>query len=65
MISVDKGDFYKILCSYTPEELNEFISSKGKLKTVNAVTFITDEEILKNEKESIESKLEDALKQYL
>lgn len=40
---MDKTDFFKILCTYTPEELNEFISSKGKIKMVNAVTFLDNE----------------------
>ena len=42
---MDKPNFYKILCSSTPEEINEFISSKGKKKMVNAVTFLDDEYI--------------------
>ena len=47
---MDKPDFYKILCSSTPEEINEFISSKGKKKMVNAVTFL-DEEYVKSQQE--------------
>lgn len=39
---MEKHDFFKILCSSTPEELNELISSKGKKKMVNAVTFLSD-----------------------
>ena len=35
-----KPDFFHILCTSTPEELNKFISSKGKKKIVNAITFI-------------------------
>lgn len=45
---MDKPDFYKILCSSTPEEINEFISSKGKKKMVNAITFL-DKEYTKSE----------------
>lgn len=35
-----KPDFFHILCTSTPEELNNFISSKGKKKMVNAITFL-------------------------
>ena len=42
---MEKPDFYKILCTSTPEEINEFISSKGKKKMVNAITFLDDEYI--------------------
>ena len=38
-----KPDFFHILCTSTPEELNEFISLKGKKKMVNAITFIDKE----------------------
>lgn len=34
-----KETFYKILIQSTPEEINNFISSKGKKKPVNAITF--------------------------
>jgi len=37
---MDKQDFYKILCSSSPEEINAFISSKGKTKMMNAITFV-------------------------
>ena len=50
---MDKTDFYKILCSSTPEEINEFISSKGKKKMINAVTFL-DEEYVKSHQEITE-----------
>ena len=40
---MDKSDFYKIICSSTPEEINHFISSKGKIKNVNAITFLDDQ----------------------
>ena len=40
---MDKSDFYKILCSSTPEEINHFISAKGKIKNVNAITFLDDQ----------------------
>ena len=40
---MEKHDFFKILCSSTPEELNELISLKGKKKAVNAVTFLSDD----------------------
>lgn len=62
---MEKNDFYKILCSSTPEELNEFISSRGKTKAVNAITFITDEEILESEKEFINNKLNFLIKENL
>lgn len=41
---MNKENFYKILCHTTPEELNEFISLRGKKKMVNAITFIDDNE---------------------
>lgn len=41
---MDKQSFYNILCKYTPEELNKFISKNGKKKMVNAVTFSKKEE---------------------
>ena len=50
---MDKPDFYKILCSSTPEEINEFISSKGKKKMVNAITFL-NEEYVKSQQEITE-----------
>lgn len=37
---MEKENFYKILCSTTPEELNKFISQHGKKKMANAITFI-------------------------
>lgn len=40
---MNKSDFYEILCSYTPEKINEFISSKGKIKMINAITFLDDQ----------------------
>jgi len=46
---VEKPDFYKILCNSTPEEINKFISSKGKRKMVNAITFLDDEYIKERE----------------
>jgi len=49
---MEKGDFFKILCKSTPEELNEFIASKGKRKMVNAITFIDPEENKKYEVQS-------------
>ena len=42
---MDKDSFLKILCSSSVTEINELIASKGKLKTVNAVTFLSDEYI--------------------
>ena len=62
---MEKCDFYNILCTSTPEEINEFISSKGKIKMVNAITFITDEEILKAEKEAIRNQLNFLIKKFL
>ncbi len=50
-----KPDFYHILCTSTPEELNEFISSKGKIKMVNAITFINKDKDSTNIKESGEN----------
>ena len=40
---MDKYDFYEILCKSSPEEINEFISSKGKIKMVNTITFLDDQ----------------------
>ena len=37
---MDKETFYNILTEYTPEQLNEFISTKGKKKMTNAICFI-------------------------
>ena len=37
---MDKKSFYEILCSITPEELNELLTQRGKKKMVNAITFI-------------------------
>ena len=37
---MEKEDFYKILCTYTPEMINRFISAKGKRKMVNLITFV-------------------------
>ena len=58
-----KGDFYKILCTSTPEEINEFISLKGSKKMVNAVTFIkpklidnSNDKLLSSEQQNIENK---------
>ena len=48
---MEKPDFYKILCTSTPKEINEFISSKGKKKMVNAITFL-DDEYIKSEQNS-------------
>lgn len=42
---MDKTQFFDILCTSTPEEINEFISSKGKKKMVNAITFLDKEYI--------------------
>lgn len=41
---MNKESFYDILCHYTPEELNAYISEKGKKKMVNAITFIKNNE---------------------
>lgn len=46
---MDKKSFYDILCSITPEELNELISLKGKRKMVNVFTEIPKEEEGENE----------------
>lgn len=52
-----KLDFFHILCTYTPEELNKFISAKGKIKTVNAITFMNNEDDnLKNKKDNSDEK---------
>ena len=45
---MDKKSFYEILCSTTPEELNELLTQRGKKKMVNAITFI---DIENNEEE--------------
>lgn len=42
---MEKAQFFDILCTSTPEEINEFISSKGKKKMVNAITFLDKEYI--------------------
>lgn len=49
---MEKEDFYKILCTFTPEELNKFISSKGKRKLINIVTPISPKEDKKQEEVS-------------
>lgn len=36
---MEKNDFFQILCTFTPEELNEFISSKGKIKKVDIIRY--------------------------
>lgn len=36
---MEKSDFFQILCTFTPEELNEFISSKGKIKKVDIIRY--------------------------
>jgi len=41
---MEKVDFLKILCNSKPEEINEFISSKGKKKMVNGVIFMSSDE---------------------
>ena len=46
---MDKKSFYEILKTITPDELNELISSKGKKKMVNGVTFIKDKENINND----------------
>ena len=50
---MDKETFYEILCEYTPEQLNELISSKGKKKPCNAVTFRDIEDIKNQIKENV------------
>ena len=42
---MDKVSFYSILCSYAPEQINNFISANGKRKLVNAITFISDDSL--------------------
>ena len=41
---MEKVDFLKILCNSKPEEINEFISSKGKKKMINGVVFLSSKE---------------------
>lgn len=41
---MNKESFYNILCHYTPDELNKYISDKGKKKEVNAITFVKNKE---------------------
>jgi hypothetical protein len=41
---MDKKSFYEILCSTTPEELNELLTERGKKKMVNGITFIDQED---------------------
>lgn len=50
---MDKETFYEILCEYSPEQLNELISSKGKKKPCNAVTFRDIEDTKNKIKENI------------
>ena len=42
---MDKQSFYEILCNTTPEELNDFLTEKGKKKMVNVITFIDQDTI--------------------
>ena len=42
---MNKETFYNILTEYTPEELNNFISKKGKKKMTNAIGFIKNSSV--------------------
>lgn len=47
-----KKNLLEILCSYTPQELQEYIQSKGKQKMVNVFSYIPkDNTISEMEKE--------------
>lgn len=39
---IDREGFLDILMSSSPEEINEYIASKGKTKMVNAITFLDE-----------------------
>lgn len=41
---MDKESFYKILISRTPEELNQFLTNKGKRKMVNGIIYLSKED---------------------
>ena len=51
-----KKDFLEILCSYTPQELQEFIQAKGKQKMVNVFAYIPpkNDDTLRKETETDE-----------
>ncbi len=49
---MDKKSFYEILCSTTPEELNELLTQRGKKKMVNAITFIDKDNSKEGENEN-------------
>jgi hypothetical protein len=42
IIMIDREGFLDILMSSSPEEINEYIASKGKTKMVNAITFLDE-----------------------
>ncbi len=52
---MNKESFYNILCHYTPEEINQYISDKGKRKEVNAITFVKNKEDNIGNNDDIES----------
>ena len=41
---MDKESFYKILISRTPEELNKYLSDKGKKKMINGIIYLSKED---------------------
>ena len=53
---MEKTDFYKLLCTNTPAEINDFISLRGKKKLVNAITFIksdSENQLLQGKEDNI------------
>ena len=41
---MDKESFYKILITRTPEELNKYLSDKGKKKMINSIIYLSKED---------------------
>ena len=41
---IDKESFYKILISRTPEELNKYLTEKGKKKMINGIIYLSKED---------------------
>lgn len=48
---MDKESFLNKLMVFTPEELNDFLEMKGKIKHVNLVTFMDEDDEKQHEKE--------------
>lgn len=41
---MDKESFYKILITRSPEELNKYLSDKGKKKMINGIIYLSKED---------------------